>query len=107
MTPRTQSNCLVDYINENIAEDITLESLSSLTHYSSYHFAHLFKKSFGIAPHQYLIKCRIEKAKQLLKDTNMNIAQITLEIGYENQSHFTKLFKQMVGVTPGAYRSRI
>lgn len=104
---RGQAARIVEYINENLAQDISLESLSALTSYSSYHFAHMFKQTFGMAPHQYLVKCRIEKAQLLLKQTDMKIARIALEIGYESQSHFTSLFRRVVGTTPNSYRKMI
>jgi AraC family transcriptional regulator len=104
---RAQSNRIVDFINDNLAEDISLESLSSLTSYSNYHFAHMFKQTFGIGPNQYLIRHRIEKAKQLLKHSDMKIGLIALEVGYESQSHFTNLFRRIVGVTPKTYRDQV
>jgi AraC family transcriptional regulator len=87
--------------------DISLESLSILASLGRYHFARQCKQSTGLAPHQYVMQCRIDKAKELLKHINLSTTQIALEIGYGSQSHFTTLFRRMVGVTPKEYRNRV
>jgi AraC family transcriptional regulator len=105
--PQKTLNKVLDYIIANLNRNISLESLSILAGLSSYHFARQFKQSTGLAPHQYIVQCRVEKAKELLKHTNLSITQIALEIGYGSQSHFTSLFKRLTGVTPKEYRNRI
>lgn len=96
----------IDYIHDNLHLDTSLESLATLANMSSYHFARIFRQCTGLAPHQYVVQCRIEKAKELLKHTNLPIMQISAELGYTNQSHFSKLFKRYSGTTPKMYRSR-
>jgi AraC family transcriptional regulator len=60
----------------------------------------------GIAPYQYLVQQRVERAKQLLKQQATSISDIALDCGFANQTHFTKVFRQMTGMTPKAYQKR-
>ena len=105
--PRKQLQKVTDYIHDHLDQDISLDSLSMLTGLSSYHFARMFKLSTSLAPHQYVMQCRIDKAKELLECTNFPISQIAFEVGYESQSHLTQLFKRYNGVTPTVYRKTI
>lgn len=67
---------------------------------STYHFARLFKQSIGVTPHQYVIRCRVARAKHLLLQGELNIAEVAKSVGFFDQSHLTKHFKRLVGVTP-------
>ncbi|MEM8779760.1 MAG: AraC family transcriptional regulator [Cyanobacteria bacterium P01_G01_bin.49] len=90
----------VTYIQDNLAEDISLQAIATEVNMSRYYFCRLFKKSTGITPHQYLIKSRIERAQELLSRKHQSIADVSLQVGFANQSHFTKHFKRLVGITP-------
>lgn len=95
----------IDYIQAHFTENIPLEATAAEVGISRFYFCRLFKQSTGITPHQYLIKCRIDRAKILLKQhDNSSIAKIALEVGFSNQSHFTKHFKRLVGTTPKKFR---
>ncbi len=94
----------IDYINEHLAENLSLEAIASVLGISSYYFCRLFKQSMGITPYQYLITCRIEKAKQLLKQHSLPLIEVALSCGFANQSSFTQKFRQIVGTTPKNYR---
>jgi AraC family transcriptional regulator len=98
---------VIDYINDHLYRDLHLAELANLVQMSSYYFCRLFKQSTGITPHQYMTKCRIEKAKQLLKIPELSIAYISQEVGYKDQSHFSKTFGKIVGVTPKKYRDSL
>jgi AraC family transcriptional regulator len=80
-----------------------LEATASEVGMSRYYFARLFKQSTGLSVHQYLIQCRIERAKQLLKQKKIAIANIATQVGFVDQSHFTRYFKRIVGVTPKGF----
>jgi AraC family transcriptional regulator len=99
--------CVVDYIETNLNQEISLESLSSLADLSSYHFLRLFKQSTGETPLQFIIRCRMEKAKELLAQTDLSVLEIALEVGYESPNHFIHLFKRFTSVTPSHYRKSI
>ncbi|MDJ0595353.1 MAG: AraC family transcriptional regulator [Pleurocapsa sp. MO_226.B13] len=96
----------VDYIQSHLAENLSLDAMATEVGISRFYFCRLFKQSTGITPYQYLIKCRIDRAKVLLKQRNLSITDIALEVGFSNQSHFTKHFKRLIGTTPKVYRDR-
>lgn len=73
---------------------------------SPYHFVRMFKRWVGLAPHQYVIRRRLERGKELLKGTDLPIAEIALAVGCANQSHFSALFRRATGMTPMSYRQR-
>ena len=94
---------IIDFINTNLDRNIGLTELAEIVRLSPYHFAHLFKKSTNISPHQYLIRCRIERAKQLMVMGNLSLAAIAQMVGFASQGHFTYHFKRLVGVTPKVF----
>jgi AraC family transcriptional regulator len=94
----------IDYIQENLDRDLSLEELANILHISSHYFAHLFKRSTGYSPHKYIVKCRIERAKQLLQKRELSIIEICQQVGFQSQSHFTKLFRKHTQTTPKLYR---
>ena len=95
----------IEAIDDNLDRDFKLADLASLVSMSPYHFARMFKQSTGFTPHQYLVKQRLAKAKELLRYSKLAIADIGYTVGYKNPSHFTKVFRQHLGVTPKAYRN--
>jgi AraC family transcriptional regulator len=97
---------IADFIDTNLDRNISLTELAKILQLSPYHFAHLFKKSTNTSPHQYLIRCRIERAKQLIVMGNLSLAAIAQTVGFASQGHFTYHFKRLVGVTPKVFHSR-
>ncbi|MEH1809909.1 AraC family transcriptional regulator [Nostoc sp.] len=98
---------VIDYIYDNLALELTLAELANLVNMNSYSFCRWFKRLMGISPHQYVIQCRIERAKSLLTYTQLALIEIALQVGCSSQSNFTTLFRKQVGVTPKAYRKII
>ncbi|URD49742.1 AraC family transcriptional regulator [Chroococcidiopsis sp. CCNUC1] len=94
---------VIDYIHDNLEQNLTLVEIAAVIQISPYHFARLFKQSIGITPHQYVISKRIEKAKQLLEEHN-SIVLVAEKVGFQSQSHFTKMFRKYTGITPQAYK---
>jgi AraC family transcriptional regulator len=103
--PQRQLQQILEYIDVHFDRDIKLADLAGLLGMSQFHFSHLFKQSIGTSPHQYLLQQRIERAKQLLKQTNRSIVEIALECGFNSHSHLSKQFRQLAGMTPKIYRS--
>ena len=98
---------LVDYIETHLADPLSLSELAGLCALSEYHFARMFRESFGLPPHQYLLARRIHHARQLLRSTRRAFGAIALECGFASASHFNNRFRQVVGATPGEYRSAL
>ncbi len=101
---RRQVQGVTDFIVAHFSQDISLEALAQQIGFSPYHFARLFRQTTGESPHQFVLRQRIEKARHLLTTTDMPLAHIALESGFANQSHFTRIFKRHLGLTPRAYR---
>jgi AraC family transcriptional regulator len=102
--PKYKLRKTLEYIHLHLNQDIKLADLAGSVGMSQYYFVRLFKQSMGIAPYQYVIQQRVEKAKQLLKQGRVTITDIALQCGFANQSHFTKHFRQLTGVTPKVYQ---
>jgi AraC family transcriptional regulator len=95
------------YIRDHLEEELSLATLAAVGETSPAHFARLFKHATGLAPHQYVIRCRMDQAKQLLAETDVSLSEIGLQVGCADQSHFTALFRKHVAMTPKAYRDKI
>jgi AraC family transcriptional regulator len=103
--PQRQVLQVLDYINDHLNQDIKLADLAALLDMSQFHFSHLFKQAMGTSPYQYLLQQRIERAKQLLKQSDRSIVEIALECGFNSHSHLSKTFRQSTSMTPKAYRA--
>lgn len=97
---------VTDYICDRLSEPIQLADLSDLLGLSQFHFGRLFKKKTGVPPYQYVLQQRVERAKYLLKTTNLSVMEIALRCGFSSHSHLGKWFRQYTGVTPKAFRSQ-
>ena len=95
---------LVDYIEHRLADAISLGELAALCALSEYHFARMFRESFGLPPHQYLLARRMNYAQQLLRTGQQPLGSIAMACGFASASHFNNRFKQTMGATPGEYR---
>ena len=95
---------VTDFIEQNHEHDLALAEMAGAAGISPFHFAREFKRATGLAPHQYLIKVRIERAKAWLTKSELPIVEVGLRAGFNNQSHFTRLFHKRTGLTPKAYR---
>lgn len=96
---------VLEYMADNYGDDLSLTDLAGEAGVSTFHFAREFKRSTGQAPHQYLIKLRVERAKSLLAEGRLPIVEVGLRTGFNSQSHFARLFRRLTGTTPGSYRS--
>jgi AraC-like DNA-binding protein len=93
-----------EYIDGNIDQRISVELLAGLAKLSVCYFVRAFKQSTGVTPHDYLIRQRVERTKQLLSGTEMPLSEIALAAGFADQSHFARRFRQHVGMSPRDYR---
>jgi AraC family transcriptional regulator len=104
--PQSQLERVIDYVKANLSQDLSILDLATLTGMSESHFSRSFKQSVGIAPYQYLMQQRVERAKELLEKRLIAISTIALDCGFANQTHLTKVFRQMTGMTPKAYQKQ-
>jgi AraC-like DNA-binding protein len=91
-----------DFIWEYYTENITLDELAALTGLSRFHLVRAFAAEFGMPPHAYLNHVRLAKAKKLIT-AGISLAIVAAEVGFADQSHFTRHFTKTYGVTPGEY----
>jgi AraC-like DNA-binding protein len=91
-----------EYIEENYAKNLSLKQLSQVAGLSPFHFQRVFLKITGISPHDYLVQFRIKKAREFFLE-GVGLAEVALETGFADQSHFTRFFKRIVGIPPGKY----
>ena len=92
------------YMDRHYDTPLTLEHISSEAGFSPYHFIRLFRAAYRRTPHQYLMQQRIDKAKDLLRSTDLPINEICYTIGFESIGSFTTLFRRISGLSPSAYR---
>jgi AraC family transcriptional regulator len=103
--PRARLRAVGEYIEEHLDARPSLEQLAAVARLSPYHFARQFRAATGLAPHQYVILRRVERAKQLLQAaTDLSLAEVALHAGFSGQSVFCLHFKRLVGVTPRQFR---
>ena len=99
-----QQRAVTAYIEEHLAEPISLATLARLARLSPYYFCRAFKRSLGLPPHRYHSNRRIERAKLLLAQPAPSVTDIGLIVGYSETSSFTTAFHKATGITPTAYR---
>lgn len=98
-------NTIKEYVTSNLEEDISIDTLSFKMGLSKFYFLREFKKATGITPYQYILKLKLEKAEELLRKTGKSLIEISLELGFSDQSHFTRTFSNKYGVSPKRYKS--
>jgi len=95
---------IADVVEQRLGDPLRLEDLAAVAHLSPYHFARAFKRTTGLAPHEYVTIRRIERAKALLVRGEHSVAAIASSLGYDNVGHFRRLFLRHTGLLPSALR---
>jgi len=96
---------VIDYIESNLDTPLRMASLAGICGLSEYRFAHNFKSATGVPPYQFVIRTRLQRATQMLQQTNLSILEIACAVGCQSVSRFNSLFKREVGTTPSVYRA--
>ena len=102
--PTPQLQRVTEYIEAHLEHELSLTEIAAVAQMSPDHFARLFKQATGRTPHQYVVICRIERAKRLLRETEWPIIDLSRQVGFQDQSYFTAVFRKHVAATPKAYR---
>ena len=95
-----------DVIDREYARPLDVATLAREAHASTAHFARSFKRAFGETPHRYLLRRRIERAKELLRGTGLTVTEVSLEVGFQSLGSFSAAFRDLVGEPPGKYGRR-
>lgn len=99
---------VTDYIEDRIDQPILISDMAAVANLSPYHFARLFKQTFGESPRQYILTRRVRRAKHLIRtEDRLGFSAIAADCGFASQSHMTTTFRQVAGCTPGEYRRRV
>jgi AraC family transcriptional regulator len=105
--PRARLNRVIEFIDANLHREIGLSALAKTAGMSAHYFSELFKQSAHVSPHQFVLRRRIDRAQRLLNDPAITVLEAAVRSGFGDQSHFTKVFRRVVGVTPTAYRAAL
>jgi AraC family transcriptional regulator len=97
---------VLDYIGDNLEADLGLSELAGMAGVSPHYFAELFRRSTGQAPHRYVLFQRIERAKQGLAEGKCSVLEVGLDAGFRNSSHFARMFRKFVGISPSRFRNQ-
>lgn len=103
---RARIRRLLDYIEQHLGEDLSLEAMAAEVELSPLYLVRAFRAVVGQSPHQYVVSRRVEHARRLLSGTATPIADIALAAGFSSQSHLSNWFRRIVGVSPAAYRKQ-
>lgn len=105
--PPYQLKQAINFINDNLDQKIKINDIAQLLDISQYYFCRLFRDSTGVSPYQYVIQQRIVKAKSLIKNSKLPLADIAYRCGFSSQSQMTQHFRKCVGVTPKVYKNQL
>ncbi|MCC2695320.1 MULTISPECIES: AraC family transcriptional regulator [unclassified Nodularia (in: cyanobacteria)] len=97
----------IEYIRAHLPQALSLNHIAAKVGFSPYHFARAFKVTTGLSPYQYVLRCRLELAQQLLQNQSKSLVEVAGEVGFGNQSHMTSVFRRMLNTTPKRYRQEI
>ena len=95
------------FIEEHLDQPLQLDDIAQRAHLSRFHLIRRFQRAYYETPHQYLIRKRVEKAKELLANSMLSITEICFAVGFESLGSFSTLFHKIVGWSPSIYRSRV
>jgi AraC family transcriptional regulator len=98
---------VVEFMHANMDKQIGLKDLADCAGLSLSHFSLQFRASTNQSPHQYMLRLRIERSKELLTDSRLSVLDVGLEVGFRNQQHFATVFRNTVGVPPSVYRTQL
>jgi transcriptional regulator GlxA family with amidase domain len=102
-----QERRIKEFLDANLDGDVSVALLANECGLSVNHFSRAFHQSIGMPPHQWLLRSRVDKARQLLRDPALALVDVALACGFTDQSHLTRVFTRLSGTSPGAWRRAI
>ncbi len=102
--PRARLRKVFDYVRSHLSDSVKVPDMARRAHLSEAHFAREFKRTLGETPLEYVTRCRVEQAQRLLRHSDLKIGEIARRVGLRNASHFAKVFREHMGMTPSQYR---
>lgn len=96
---------VIEYMHQNYGQKLSVKKLAGIINMSESHFTRIFKKETGMAPMEYLLGVRLEKARKLLRAGNMNVTEVSMNCGFNSISHFSSSFTKHLGLTPSEYQN--
>jgi len=93
-----------ELVNEKIEEELHIDEMAELAGLSTAHFSQMFRRSTGESPHQFLLRQRVERAKEMLRTPEMRVLDVAIACGFKTQQHFARVFRRLCGASPTEYR---
>jgi AraC family transcriptional regulator len=105
LTPSRLRN-VVEFVRSQVEEDLSLKKMAEVSGLSVTHFSYMFRESIGESPHRFVLRQRVERAKELLRLRESRMLDVAVACGFKTQQHFARVFRTMQGVSPTEYRRR-
>lgn len=96
-----------NFVRQHLDREVSVKELADMAGYSLDHFARLFKATFGLPPHRYVLDCRVSAAREYLAKDSVSLAEVAMRCGFATQAHFNGVFKLRTGIAPGEFRRRL
>jgi AraC family transcriptional regulator len=93
-----------EFVNAKMEDDLSLGEMAQSVELSTSHFSRMFRKSTGESPHQFLLRQRVERAKEMLRSADVRVIDVTVACGFKTQQHFAQVFRRVCGASPTQYR---
>jgi AraC family transcriptional regulator len=93
-----------EFVHAKMEDELTLSAMAQSVELSTAHFSRMFRKSTGETPHQFVLRQRIERAKEMLRDADERVLDVAVACGFKTQQHFARVFRQVCGANPTEYR---
>ena len=96
-----------EFVQAKMEDEVTLIEIAQGVELSPAHFSRMFRKSTGESPHQFLLRQRVERAKEMLREAEMRVLDVAVACGFKTQQHFARVFRRICGASPTAYRYEV
>jgi AraC family transcriptional regulator len=101
---RAERRLLTEYLAENLTRDVSVAEMAGVVGLSEFHFSRKFRAGFGCPPHRWLMEERVRRAGELIRRQGLPLKEVAVHVGFADQSHMTRLFRRLYGITPAEYR---